>query len=236
MSRVRSKTSKKSNLGSKPTKRRRLKSVSEVKRELKLPIIESDPHYERELNSYRPEYAQMCLIMCSDGKTDFELSSLFGVRPQVIQHWIMLYPQFRKGYKVGSRTADSRVERALYSRAVGYHYDLVTYGEDDETGEVVVKSKKTIYKPADQRAIEFWLVNRLSDQWKTKQSADEDQLRPVIYQIDPQKLKGMNITDLKVLRSALQSMQQIEHQDPEHAQEQDVTDLDAKLLKFEESL
>jgi hypothetical protein len=37
----------------------------------------------------------------------------------------MLHPAFGEALKLGKKEADERVERSLYSRAVGYHYDAV---------------------------------------------------------------------------------------------------------------
>ena len=76
-----------------------------------------------------------------------------------IKRWAATHAEFRAALKVGKEAADQRVERSLYQRAVGYHYDAVkTF--------MPAGAKKPVYAPyvehvpPDVTAQIFWLKNR----------------------------------------------------------------------------
>jgi hypothetical protein len=83
----------------------------------------------------------------------------------MIKRWAATHAEFRAALKVGKETADQRVERSLYQRAVGYHYDAVKIF-------MPAGAKKPVYAhyvehiPPDTTAAIFWLKNRDPAHWR----------------------------------------------------------------------
>jgi opacity protein-like surface antigen len=79
--------------------------------------------------------------------------------------WAATHAEFRAALKVGKEAADQRVERSLYQRAVGYHYDAVKIF-------MPAGAKKLVYAPyvehvpPDTIAAIFWLKNRDPAHWR----------------------------------------------------------------------
>jgi hypothetical protein len=59
------------------------------------------------------------------GATDKDLARIFGVSDATIDNWKARHPDFLGSLKDGKEEADNRVERSLYTRAVGYSYEAV---------------------------------------------------------------------------------------------------------------
>jgi hypothetical protein len=72
-------------------------------------------------NKFKREYIQQARKLCQFGHTDPELAKFFEVHLQTINNWKRKYPEFLYALKTGKEVADSRVERSLYARAVGYN-------------------------------------------------------------------------------------------------------------------
>jgi hypothetical protein len=74
-------------------------------------------------------------------------------------------PAFGEALKLGKKEADERVERSLYSRAVGYHYDAVKiflpYGAKEPVYAPYVE-----HVPPYTTAAIFWLKNRDPAHWR----------------------------------------------------------------------
>jgi hypothetical protein len=90
--------------------------------------------------------------------------------------------QFLHALKGGKDSADDRVERSLYQRAVGYTYDAVHFSSFQ--GNVTETPYREHVAP-DVVAQIFWLKNRRPDQWRDKQiqevtGADGAPLVPII--------------------------------------------------------
>ena len=83
----------------------------------------------------------------------------------MIKRWAATHAEFRAALKVGKEAADQRVERSLYQRAVGYHYDAVKIF-------MPAGAKKPVYAPyvehvpPDVTAGIFWLKNRDPEHWR----------------------------------------------------------------------
>ena len=83
----------------------------------------------------------------------------------------MEHEEFSSALKKGKDPADSRVERSLYHRAIGYSYDAVKIfmpaGKDKP---VIVPYREHV--PPDTVACIFWLKNRRREEWRDKQEVD----------------------------------------------------------------
>lgn len=111
---------------------------------------------------YKSEYASMARKACEFGAVDADLAAMFGVSEQTINAWKKKQPEFLESLK-GKDYADNLVERALFSRAVGY-----SHKEDkifNNSGEPLVVPTEKHYPP-DTAACIIWLGNRRGDKWK----------------------------------------------------------------------
>lgn len=116
-------------------------------------------------SGFQPEFVSQATKLCALGATDAELAAFFEVSARTIYRWISEYPDFCQALKVAKSEADSRVERSLYHRAVGYEHDAVKIMA--VAGEVV-KVPYTEHVPPDTTAQIFWLKNRDSENWKDR--------------------------------------------------------------------
>jgi hypothetical protein len=93
------------------------------------------------------------------------LAELFDVSLSAIQKWKRQREDFRNALKVGKAEADNRVERSLYERANGFHYEDVKIF-------MPAGAKKPIYAPyiaympPDPTSMIFWLKNRDPARWR----------------------------------------------------------------------
>lgn len=115
---------------------------------------------------FRPEYVQIAEAIAQRGATDMELADAFDVSVRTIYAWKHKHPEFLQALKVGKFEADSRVERSLYQRAVGFEHDAVKIfcGKDGEVTQVPYRE----YVVPDTAAASFWLKNRKPDEWRDK--------------------------------------------------------------------
>lgn len=100
-------------------------------------------------SKYKKEYDEQARKLCSTfGAIDRDLGEFFGVEKTTIENWKNAHPSFRKAVEIGKEPADARVERALYTRAIGFQSD------DGKT------------YPPETAACIFWLCNRKPDSWR----------------------------------------------------------------------
>lgn len=114
-------------------------------------------------SSYKPEFANQATKLCLLGATDVDIADFFQVAVSTVYKWKHDYPEFSEALKSGKDSADERVERSLYHKAVGYKFDAV------KIMSVAGKIEKVEYRehiPPDTTAAIFWLKNRRGDQWR----------------------------------------------------------------------
>jgi hypothetical protein len=118
---------------------------------------------------YRPEFAQIAKVMCAKGACNEDLAEAFGVNIETIKSWLTEHEDFAEACR---ESADDRVERALYERAIGYESTerkLVRLGKEI----VMVNCPKHV--PADVKAAVFLLSKRRPSRYGPKSSnADAD--------------------------------------------------------------
>jgi hypothetical protein len=115
-------------------------------------------------SSYKPEYAKMAKHVAKLGATDADLARIFGVSDATIDNWKAQHPDFLGSLKAGKEEADARVERSLYSRAVGYSFnsEKIFCNKDGEVTRVPIVE----HVPPDVTAQIFWLKNRDPARWR----------------------------------------------------------------------
>lgn len=123
------------------------------------------------------------------GATDKDIAEAFGISRRTIFRWRDQYESFSEAIEKGKASADSKVERSLYERAIGYEYDeeekIVEMDKDGNVKPVKIRTIKR-HVPADVGAMCFWLKNRAPDDWAdrphgTMEIEDTDDTDEAIY-------------------------------------------------------
>lgn len=120
-------------------------------------------------SKYKPEYAAQAEKLCKLGATDPHLADFFGVALSTLSLWKVEHPDFSDAVKVGKEETDSKVERSLFNRAMGYECDEVDIRVVN--GEIVQTPIRKIYPPDTTAAI-FWLKNRKPEQWRETKAVE----------------------------------------------------------------
>jgi hypothetical protein len=142
---------------------------------------------------YHPGYAAMAArITGMWAATDVDLADFFGVSLTAVRRWYVRHENFRRAVTIGRETADARVERSLFHRAVGYTFDaekiMICKG-------VVNRVPYREHVPPDVAACKLWLSrspgwrNALLDDEGTEENRD----------LSPEEIKAKIIDRLKVL-------------------------------------
>lgn len=121
---------------------------------------------------YLPVYAKVVSRLVEfTGATRFEIAKLLEVGHGTLQRWEMAYPEFRAALRVRAREAcDSRVERTLYERAVGYSFTSEKIFCQEG---LVIRAETVEHVPPDVKAAELWLLNRQPEHWKPRKAIEE---------------------------------------------------------------
>lgn len=122
-------------------------------------------------SSYKPEFAKQAEKLCILGATDQEIADFFEVDVRTVYRWKHDHDEFCQALKGGKETADERVERSLYQRAIGYEQDEVKIFMPASAAEPVYAPFRAKVAP-DVTAAIFWLKNRRRDDWRDKQDVE----------------------------------------------------------------
>lgn len=117
-------------------------------------------------SAYKAAFAKQAEKLCALGATDFELADFFGVDTRTIYRWKNVHADFCHALIVGKENSDTRVERALFNRAVGYSYESekVFQSQGD-----IIRAPIIEHVPPDPGAAKLWLTNRKPEEWRDKQ-------------------------------------------------------------------
>ena len=122
---------------------------------------------------YKPEFVEQARSMCRLGATDEELAEHFEVCVRTIYRWRNTHEEFAEAVVVGKEHADARVERALYSRAVGCSVErtkVFKHAGDDKP----VYATYTHHFPPDPNAALHWLRVRQARKWQIREEVKSD--------------------------------------------------------------
>jgi len=117
-------------------------------------------------SKYKPHYAVQAAKLCFLGATYAELADFFEVQISTIKDWRGSEPNFNAALDLGVEAADKRVERALYSRALGHEYDAQKVFLNRDGEPVIVPYREST--PPDTVAAIFWLKNRKRAEWRDR--------------------------------------------------------------------
>lgn len=133
-------------------------------------------------SKYRPEYHDdWAWSLAIRGATNEEIAEAFHISTRTFIRWKKEYPSLNDAVTEGKEIADTKVEKALYTRATGYEFsETERIVSVDKDGNPTPARVKTITKrvPPDTMAIMYWLNNRRRGFWSQRQelaiSADDD--------------------------------------------------------------
>jgi hypothetical protein len=120
-------------------------------------------------SKFKPEYIEQANKLCKLGATDSELADFFGVDIRTIHRWKNESDKFCHSLRIGKMEADARVERSLFSRALGYEHPEVDIRVVDKE---IIQTPIIKYYPPDTTAAIFWLKNRKPTEWRDKQDVE----------------------------------------------------------------
>ncbi len=118
---------------------------------------------------YRPEYARIAGLMLKRGATISELAEAFGVSNRAIHWWQTQHAEFLDQFLQLSEFVNTRVERSLAERAIGYSYDAVKIFHH-KGKPVIVPTKEHV--PPDISAIKYFLTARKPKEWQIKDQVE----------------------------------------------------------------
>ena len=116
-------------------------------------------------SKFKPEFVEQAQKLCALGATDREVAEFLNVTESTLYLWKHEHTEFSEALKVGKGTADERVERSLYRKAIGYTMDDTHFSAHDG---VVTQTPYIKHIPPDTTACIFWLKNRQPDQWRER--------------------------------------------------------------------
>ncbi len=121
-------------------------------------------------NKYNPKlFPRTAKYLAQRGAIQSEIADCFGVSTRALQHWLTIYPELREAVDAGNESFDTRVERALAERAIGFFVDVATaIVKDKKTGRVSEVTERR-YFPPDVTAQIFFLKNRMPSKYRDVQ-------------------------------------------------------------------
>ena len=106
-----------------------------------------------------------------EGCTMEQIAHRLLINKVTLYKWTKKYPELNEVILEGKHVADDRVEQSLYEMCFGYDVREVTI-KKDESGNVIEQTIKTRHIPPSATAIQYWLQNRRTDDWKSHQSLE----------------------------------------------------------------
>ena len=116
-------------------------------------------------SDFQNEYIDQARKLAELGATDMEVADFFEVDVRTIYRWKNSIEEFCQSLKVGKESADNRVKRALFQRAVGFEHDSVKIFCNEGH---IIEAPFREYIPPDTTAGIFWLKNRLPEEFREK--------------------------------------------------------------------
>jgi hypothetical protein len=111
-------------------------------------------------------FPKTCAFLAARGATIAEMADACDVETRTFFRWMNAYPELNEAVTVGKDSFDTRVERALAERAIGYSVDVE---ECFVINGKVVRETVRKYYPPDVTAGIYWTKNRMPDRWRDVQ-------------------------------------------------------------------
>ena len=144
---------------------------------------------------YSPRMAVVARKCCERGMIDIEVADMLGIGLATLYRWKAEHPAFSRVFKLGKAEADDRVERSLYSRAIGYDY-IAEKAAMTRHGEKTMRYRQHI--PPDTAAAVWYLKNRRPDRWRDAHR-HEHVTNPYAHIEDAAELRALLIKQARAL-------------------------------------
>lgn len=107
---------------------------------------------------------------CEEGATNSEIAARLGISEGLWYEYINKYPILNEFVSLGRSVTNAEVEKSLYKLCTGYEYEEIkTVIEEAPNGKKKTRIEKTKkYVPPSSQAIQFYLKNRMPEQWNDK--------------------------------------------------------------------
>jgi len=104
--------------------------------------------------------SKLILVLAKSGLTNDEIAVAIGMTPSKFMHMLAKYPDFRDLLNDAKEEPNSKVEQALFKRALGYAVKE-TVKKDGKPVQVTLKEIAP-----DPVSCIFWLKNRSPKRWR----------------------------------------------------------------------
>ena len=114
------------------------------------------------------------------GLSDKQICHNLGIHPATLYKYKHEHDELTEALSVGKIVADMQVVNALFLKTQGHTFEEVTkesFPDYDDDGKVIgysMRVTKTVLKEvqSDTIAIQFWLRNRVKDEWADKRETE----------------------------------------------------------------
>ncbi len=114
-------------------------------------------------------YLELIAGWCRNGSTDKEIAKALKIGYSTFNKYKTLHQELVEALKSNKDIADTNVESALYSRAIGHKWtEQVLVGKGDKKKVLTIEKEL----PPDVTAQIFWLKNRKPKEWSDKKNID----------------------------------------------------------------
>jgi hypothetical protein len=111
-------------------------------------------------------FPKTCAFLAQRGATIAEMADACAVETRTFFRWMNAYPELNEAVSSGKEAFDTRIERSLAERALGYSVDVE---ECFVINGVIHKETVRKYYPPDVTACIYWTKNRMPDRWRDVQ-------------------------------------------------------------------
>lgn len=123
---------------------------------------------------YRKKYNAIIVAMAEEGKSDIEISRSLGIGRSTLRDWYNQYQELALAVE-DARELHVRtdVEAAMFKRAKGFkEVERVMTVDPKDTTQVLSLKVRERYFPPNVTAGTFLLTNKLSNEYKNRQSVE----------------------------------------------------------------
>ncbi len=126
--------------------------------------------------SYNAKFhPNMARILASQGLSDEDIAREIGIAVSTYYKWKKEKPAFSEAIKKAKEDPDSRIENALYKKALGYTVETrreIAVALGNNQGSELQSARVQQHIPSSDTAMIFWLKNRRPDRWRDKQEIE----------------------------------------------------------------
>jgi hypothetical protein len=120
---------------------------------------QEEPNKGGRPTKYKEAFNDQVFEMALLGLSDSQMANIIGVTEQTLNNWKLEHPKFFESLTQGKESADAKVAKAMYKRALGLTIIEEALTKDGQ----IVQLRKEL--PPDTPAAKHWLANRQRKLW-----------------------------------------------------------------------